>query len=57
MALSSRPKTLRSLRTRTGKPAPRPVRAGRATTADPITAAEAYDLIHYLRDMQRKNPQ
>src|SRR6266581_2917885 len=38
MALSSRPKTLRSLRTRTGKPAPRPVRAGRATTADPITA-------------------
>src|SRR5438128_2721398 len=37
MALSSRPKTLRSLRTRTGKPAPRPARAGRATTADPIT--------------------
>ena len=22
-----------------------------------VTAAEAYDLIHYLRDMQRKNPQ
>src|SRR5438128_11707500 len=37
MALSSRPKTLRSLRTRTGKPAPRPARAGRATTADPVT--------------------
>src|SRR5882762_8898263 len=37
MALSSRPKTLRSLRTRTGKPATRPVRAGHATTADSIT--------------------
>src|SRR5437773_6512372 len=39
MALSSRPKTLRSLRPRAGTPAarPRPARAGRATTADPIT--------------------
>src|SRR5207253_8251384 len=37
MALASRPKTLRSLRPRAGKPAPRPARAGRATTADPIT--------------------
>jgi len=39
MALSSRPKTLRSLRPRAGKPAPRsrPARAGHATTADPIT--------------------
>src|SRR6058998_638023 len=39
MALASRPKTLRSLRPRAGKLAPRsrPARAGRATTADPIT--------------------
>src|SRR5437762_14281362 len=39
MALSSRPKTLRSLRPRAGTPAarPRPARAGRATPADPIT--------------------
>src|SRR6266478_7144758 len=39
MALASRPKTLRSLRPRAGKPAPRsrPARAGHATTADPIT--------------------
>src|SRR5437773_64164 len=39
MPLASRPKTLRSLRPRSGKaaPRPRPARAGRATTADPIT--------------------
>src|SRR5437870_11602950 len=37
MALASRPKTLRSLRPRAGTPAPRPARAARATTADPIT--------------------
>src|SRR6266446_5890327 len=39
MALASRPKTLRSLRPRAGKPAPRsrPARARHATTADPIT--------------------
>src|SRR5204862_6792481 len=39
MVLSSRPKTLRSLRPRAGTPAPRPrpARARRATTADPIT--------------------
>src|SRR5205809_4476486 len=40
MPLASRPKNLRSLRPRSGTAAPRPppVRAGRATTADPITA-------------------
>src|SRR5213596_993273 len=39
MPLASRPKTLRSLRPRSGTAAtrPRPARAGRATTADPIT--------------------
>src|SRR5438552_3614841 len=39
MPLASRPKTLRALRPRAGKPAPRPrpARAGRATPADPIT--------------------
>src|SRR6266566_4805426 len=39
MPLSSRPKALRSLRPRAGTPAPRPrpARARRATTADPIT--------------------
>src|SRR5205823_5097058 len=39
MPLASRPKTLRALRPRAGKPAPRPrpARAGRATAADPIT--------------------
>ena len=39
MPLASRPKTLRSLRPRSGTaaPRPRPARAGRATTADPIT--------------------
>src|SRR3989449_4461231 len=39
MALASRPKTLRSLRPRAGKPAPRsrPARARHAITADPIT--------------------
>src|SRR2546426_6848182 len=39
MPPASRPKTLRSLRPRAGKPAPRsrPARAGHATTADPIT--------------------
>src|SRR5881397_1964698 len=39
MRRASLPKTLRSLRPRAGKPAPRPrpARAGRATTADPIT--------------------
>src|SRR5439155_133365 len=39
MALASRPKTLRSLRPRAGKPAPRsrPARARHAPTADPIT--------------------
>src|SRR3989454_12064583 len=39
MPPASRPKTLRSLRPRAGKPAPRsrPARAAHATTADPIT--------------------
>src|SRR6266705_2752899 len=37
MAIASRPKTLRSLRPRKPAPRPRPARAGRATTADPIT--------------------
>src|SRR5207247_2392952 len=39
MPLASRPKTLRSLRPRSGTaaPRPRPARAGRATAADPIT--------------------
>src|SRR5213594_4940525 len=39
MALSSRPKTLRSLRPRAGTPAPRPrpARARGAATRDPIT--------------------
>src|SRR5213594_2600208 len=52
MRRASLPKTLRSLRPRAGKPAPRPrpARAGRATTADPITTEiilGAFETIRY----------
>src|SRR3989442_180538 len=50
MAIASRPKTLRSLRPRKPAPRPRPARAGRATTADPITTEiilVAFETISY----------